>query len=223
VRKFGSPALDGAKAPLQIDIGFGDAVEVARNRVDGLLGHFHTKIMHQNDCDVTNNKMSEIIAKDLWWRSNKRTGAAPGRNEDQTWVQQLDYVLPPIAFKQLKRGGKKNNWDVRAIVTMPEHQWSDGKWWKAVKMIQNCEPHKDRILFQFLYDHSPATMWFDLKPIARNWVRHVPFLQLCRDVWNQPKAAHWLLLRWLSFWVGIDACMGDYEKYEKEINHVDQR
>ncbi len=87
--------------------------EVARNRVDGLLAHFHTKVMHQNDCDVTNNKMAEIISKDLWWRLGTNIGQNPGgATEGRNWNQQVDYVLPPIAFKELKRGGLKFNWDV---------------------------------------------------------------------------------------------------------------
>jgi hypothetical protein len=197
--------------------------EVARNRVDGILSHVHTKFMHQNDCDVSNNRMSDIIAKDIWWRKGTNEGEKDGggRHEGSNWTQQVDYVLPPIAFKQLKRGGAKANWDVRAIVTMPGYQWPDGKWWQAIKMIQNCEPKKDHVWSPFLHDHSPATMWFDDIPIARIWVKHVPFLQLLRDLWRKPKAAKWLYFRWLAFWVGVEASSGIYEECDREIDNAD--
>jgi len=197
--------------------------EVARNRVDGILSHFHTKTMHQNDCDVTNNKMSEIIAKDIWWRKGINEGEkhdGGGRHQGSNWTQTVDYVLPPIAYKQLKRGGAKANWDVRAIVTMPGYQWPDGKWWQAIKMIQNCEPKKEHVWFPFLHDHSPATIWFDKIPIARIWTRHVPFRKLLHDVWEKPRAWRPLLLRWLYFWVGVENYDRHYERLDREIDNA---
>ncbi|HXP84449.1 MAG TPA: hypothetical protein VN841_07000 [Bryobacteraceae bacterium] len=195
--------------------------EVARNRVDGLLGHFHTKIMHQNNCDITNHKLSEIISKDIWWRLSTNINQNPnGATEGWAWNQQVDYVLPPIAYKQLARGGPKFKWDVRAIVTMPAHKWADGKWWQGIKFVQNCEPHKDHLFFQCLFDHSPVSMWLDQIPTARIWVRHRPFLQLLRDLWKKPKAAKWLFLRWFAFWVGVEGCYGVYKECEKEIDNA---
>jgi len=205
--------------PSMVDeLGSGD---VARNRVDGLLAHFHTKVMHQNDCDVTNNKMAEIISKDLWWRMGKNVGQTPGgATEGHNWNLQVDYVLPPIAFKQLKRGGPKFNWDVRAIVTMPGYQWADGKWWQAIKFIQNCEPKKERLALQFLFDHAPASIWLDRIPVARIWVKHGSVLQLLRDIWHRPDKAQWYFWRWVAFWIGIESYYSLWAECEREINRA---
>jgi len=201
-----------------MELGGGDA---ARTQVDALLGHFHTKVMHQNECNVTNDKMADIVAKDLAWRQGININQGPnGPNQGENWNLQLDYLLPPIAFKQLKRGGVNNNWDVRAIVTMPDHRWSDGKRWQAIKFIQNCEPKKEHFALEFFFDYSPASIWRDKVPVARIWVKHVPFLQLLRDVWRRPEKAYWLIRRWLAFWIGIPASTNVYNECEKEINDV---
>lgn len=183
------------------ELGGGAAAE---NQAKATLGMFQTKVYHYNDCDVTNEQAARWIGQDMQWRP----GASVGVNErgevsrGQNWSEQPYYLVPPIAFSRLPRGGEAEKWEVRTIVTMAGHRWKcNGKrYWAKIKFFHSREPHKDA-WWLWPYPRDPASIFFDRVATARRWSLSIP-LKRCWELWRLiPDRRMKLCLRWLAFWI----------------------
>jgi len=106
-----------------------------KNVVDSLLGNLGTKIFCQNGDPETNKWASESINKEVIKRkgtSNNVTHTFLGNtNRSESTTEQKDYIVDPIEFQKLSRGGKEYNYKVGAII------WQSGRVWKNKKTFLN--------------------------------------------------------------------------------------
>ncbi|MCP4102968.1 MAG: TraM recognition domain-containing protein [Lentisphaerae bacterium] len=97
--------------------------------VDSLLGNLQTKIICQNGDNETNKWASEMIGKVLVERNSTNEsvqmsvlGGKMSKNKGKS--EQKDYILEPIEFTKLPKGGKETNYLVGSVF------WRGGKTWK---------------------------------------------------------------------------------------------
>jgi hypothetical protein len=147
---------------------------VAENEARATFGMFQTKIYGFIACDVTSEQCARWIGQDMQRRPGGSTGVDDrGRvNRGDNWSEVPYYIVPPIAFQRLPRGGEAEKWNVRPIVTMAGYPWkcNDGKYWAKIKLFQNID--KAKILW-LRWPWAPIWMWLDKVPSARCWSLHV--------------------------------------------------
>lgn len=156
---------------------------VAENKARATFGMFQTKIYHYNNCDITNEQCARWIGQDMQRRPGGSVGVDPRGQvvRGDNWSEQPYYLIPPIAFQRLARGGEGEKWNVRAIVTMAGHKWkcNDEKYWAKIKLFQNVD--KAKIIWR-RWPWAPIWMFSDKAPSARIWLLHVPLTQIWREV-----------------------------------------
>jgi hypothetical protein len=108
----------------------------SRSKVDALLGAHGTKIFHRNDCPVTNDWASKIIAKEASFKHSITTPAAGGPNQVSVATERQD-SCPPEQFLGLKNGGPKNKWVSEAILAQSGRMWLNNKVrWLITQWVQ---------------------------------------------------------------------------------------
>jgi hypothetical protein len=96
--------------------------------MDSLMGNLQTKIWHANSDPMTNENASDTIGKS--WHERQTSGESYGAesfNVSSGKNESFDYDVPPQAFTQLRKGGKRNNRIVEAIVFQNGRTWQNGK------------------------------------------------------------------------------------------------
>lgn len=101
--------------------------------VDSLLGLLAVKIFHNNTDPVTNNFAADSIGKSFKGVGGISAGQYNSINLNQQWHFQVN----PQEFTILKTGGKLNNYEAEAIVTVAGKVWSNGKNFRKVTFNQN--------------------------------------------------------------------------------------
>lgn len=92
-------------------------------KVDSLLALLTVKIFHNNSDPVTNQFAAESIGQEF----KSIGGISAGQYNNINLNQQLHYQVNPKEFTVLKTGGKLNNYEAEAIITVAGKVWSDGK------------------------------------------------------------------------------------------------
>jgi hypothetical protein len=158
----------------------------AETLAKAVFGMFQTRIYHYNECDSTNEQCARWIGQDMQRRPGGSVGIDPrGQvNRGENWSEQPYYLVPPIAFLRLARGGEAEKWNVRAIVTMAGHKWkcNDGKSWAKIKFFQNVDKAK---IPKYRWPWAPIWMFLDKVPSARSWSLHVPVSQALKGFWKK--------------------------------------
>jgi hypothetical protein len=101
--------------------------------VDSLLGLLSVKIFHNNSDPVTNNFAADSICKHF----KGVGGISAGQYNNINLNQQYHYQVEPREFTVLKTGGKLNNFEAEAIMTVAGKVWSSDKNFKKVTFNQN--------------------------------------------------------------------------------------
>lgn len=140
--------------------------------VDSLLGNLQTKIICQNGDTETNKWASEMIGKVLVERHSSNESVQMSvlggkMNQSKGKSEQKDYILEPIEFTKLSKGGKESNFFVSSIF------WRGGKIWKnnssflQLKYNQKCQKiKKNSIVFEFKNLLITAFSWILLIAFA---------------------------------------------------------
>lgn len=102
-------------------------------KVDSLLGLLSVKIFHNNSDPVTNNFAADSICK--FFKSVG--GISAGQYNNINLNQQYHYQVDPREFTVLKTGGRLNNYEAEAIITVAGKVWSNDKNFKKVTFNQN--------------------------------------------------------------------------------------
>jgi hypothetical protein len=148
---------------------------VAENLFNAIAGMFETKIYHYNNCPITNRKCAEWIGEDMQKRPGGSIGIDPrGRvNRGENWSDQPYFLVPPIAWQRLPRGGEAERWNVRAFVTMARHEWkcNHRRYWAKIKLFQSCAPGDGHGVG---WPSAPVWTFFEKVASARRWSLHVP-------------------------------------------------
>lgn len=85
--------------------------------VSALLGNLQNKIWLQNGDTATNKDAAETLSRDWHTRSTLNEGIGhSGLNMGSTIRQTLDYLVQPVRFTTLKKGGPQNNFIVEGIM-----------------------------------------------------------------------------------------------------------
>jgi type IV secretory pathway TraG/TraD family ATPase VirD4 len=97
--------------------------------VDSLLGNLQTKIICQNGDAETNKWAAEMIGKEIVKRKGTTESVQMSilggkMSKNKSTSEQKDYILDPVEFTDLAKGGKENGCFVEAIL------WRGGKIWK---------------------------------------------------------------------------------------------
>jgi hypothetical protein len=116
--------------------------EVARPKVDSLLGNLQTKIFHQNGDAVTNRWAAEAIGRRLKYRYGSSVShgvSAQGYTNSVTESEQqvLELDLEPSAFTTLLKGGTPSQNVVEAVIFQSGRVWSNGRTWLRALFPQN--------------------------------------------------------------------------------------
>lgn len=112
----------------------------AKAKVDSLLGNLSTKIFHSNNDTVTNEWASNSIGK--YFRIIETESSSKKKFEifDTTKGKSATPHLMPqvlaIEFSTLKSGGKNNQNQVQAVITVRGKEWSSGKNHKRATFTQ---------------------------------------------------------------------------------------
>ena len=103
-----------------------------RQEADALLGNLTTKIFHSNGDTVTNNWAADTIGKD--WQRRTTTNTGQSQNQGQQPGQQntsgassseaYDYIVPPIEFTRLRKGGEPNGLIVDGYIFQSGRRWT---------------------------------------------------------------------------------------------------
>jgi hypothetical protein len=98
-----------------------------KHKVDALLAAHTTKFFHRNDCGVTNEFASKLIAKETVYKASvSKTGQSP----ISTSVSQIEEdSCPPKSFLGLKTGGPENRFVSEAIIFQSGRLWQKNKRW----------------------------------------------------------------------------------------------
>ena len=97
--------------------------------VDSLLGNLQTKIICQNGDTETNKWAAEMIGREIVKRKGTTESVQMSilggkMSKNNSTSEQKDYILDPVEFTGLAKGGKENGCFVEAIL------WRGGKVWK---------------------------------------------------------------------------------------------
>lgn len=97
----------------------GHAESLGRSLTNALLGNLTTKVFCNNDDAVTNKWAADMIGQD--WTYKESYGASTGGKEgtgtgSANVSEERRYLVEPIDFARLPRGGKTNNGRVETIV-----------------------------------------------------------------------------------------------------------
>lgn len=92
-------------------------------KVDSLLALLTVKVFHNNSDPVTNLFAAQSIGQDF----KSIGGISAGQYNNINLNQQLHFQVNPKEFTILKTGGRLNNYQADAIITVSGKVWSDGK------------------------------------------------------------------------------------------------
>lgn len=96
--------------------------EMAKERVNSLLGNLATKIFHSNNDYVTNQWAADTIGKTF----QKKTSISVGDLSNTSINRGLEYQVEPQQFTLLQGGGELNGNRAEAIITVAGKRWSTG-------------------------------------------------------------------------------------------------
>lgn len=106
-----------------------------KERVDSLLGNLATKIFHANNDYVTNEWAANTIGK----KYLRQRTVSMGEMQNISFSEALNYQVEPQAFTILRSGGRNNNFQVEAVVTVAGKEWSNGKNYLQTHFNQNVD------------------------------------------------------------------------------------
>lgn len=97
----------------------GHAESLGRSLTNALLGNLTTKVLCNNDDAVTNKWAAEMIGQD--WTMKESYGASTGNKDgygqgSANLSEERRYLVEPIEFTRMRRGGRENNGRVETIV-----------------------------------------------------------------------------------------------------------
>lgn len=99
-----------------------------RAQTDALLANFQTHIFHANIDHVTNSWAAETISKDVLSRRSFSSGQGErGTTTSFGRSDAVDYVVMPIEFTKLRKGGPENDRTVEAIILQSGRKWGAGE------------------------------------------------------------------------------------------------
>lgn len=93
-------------------------------QTDAMLANFQTHIYHANTDHVTNTYAADTIAKDVQMRRN--FGGGVGEKDAHANAgesEMVEYVILPIEFTMLRKGGPDNDNNVDAIIMLGGRIW----------------------------------------------------------------------------------------------------
>jgi hypothetical protein len=99
----------------------------SQDAVDSLLGGHVTKVFHRNDCPVTNEWASKIIAKDKSYKHSLSESSSVQANASVS--QSEEYSCSTMEFLGLKNGGASNNHVVESVLFQSGRLWQKDKRW----------------------------------------------------------------------------------------------
>jgi len=120
-----------------------------KDETASLLGNLGTKILTQNGDDKTNLWASESIGKTLIMRKNISKGeghnvsggSGNSNNESYSegWSEQKDFLVDPMEFTVLSKGGEGNNCNVEFFLWQSGRLFKDGKRFLKASIKQECK------------------------------------------------------------------------------------
>jgi type IV secretory pathway TraG/TraD family ATPase VirD4 len=103
-----------------------------KHETDALLGNLATKIFHANGDHITNNYAADTIGKD--WQRKEQINIGQSQQQGQQNQQQnqsgasssevYDYIVPPIEFTRLRKGGAPNGLIVDGFIFQSGRRWT---------------------------------------------------------------------------------------------------
>lgn len=99
-------------------------------KVNSLMGNFQLKIFHAQTDSITNQWAAELIGKDykeiteLSGGMNTGTSGkmsnrqSDGQSMNWSTKHEFQYIVFPVEFTSLKSGGKANDWEIEAVVSL---------------------------------------------------------------------------------------------------------
>ncbi|MCG8382919.1 MAG: TraM recognition domain-containing protein [Gammaproteobacteria bacterium] len=106
-------------------VGLGERGE---QKANALLGNLSTKIFHANPDTTTNEWSAKLIGED-WSLQSSSTSSFDQQDEARMSTnlsEQRRYIIEPIAFTQLQRGGQPYDYTVSALMHQVGRTWSTG-------------------------------------------------------------------------------------------------
>ena len=88
----------------------------AKTAADALLGNFHTKLFCSNDHVGTNEWAAKLIGEEWQTRSNVSTSLGSEGSMSAGTVESRRFLVDPIEFARLAKGGPENDGRVEAIL-----------------------------------------------------------------------------------------------------------
>lgn len=95
---------------------------IGQDRCNALLGNLQTKIFHSNGDHVTNTYAADTVARGVTSRSSTNVSAGNGGMSIGT-SEAVDYVVPPVEFQRLRKGGPENRNLVDAFIFQAGRIW----------------------------------------------------------------------------------------------------
>lgn len=100
----------------------------SKYKVDSLMGNLQTKIWHANSDPMTNENAADTIGKS--WHMRETAGESYGVdsfNISSGKNESFDYDVPPQSFTKLRKGGKRNDYIVEAVIFQNGRIWTNAK------------------------------------------------------------------------------------------------
>ena len=160
--------------------------------VDALLGNFGTKIFCQNGDKKTNNWASDSIDKEIKKRKGKSItghGILSKIRVTNSISEQKDYIIDPIEFQKLKKGGKDFNYKVGSILWQGGVEKSNKKNYLKLEFDQRKQPKIENNLFIYrnsIYTVTAALVFLFAYYMYKNEVSYVYNVFITRYSYMNP-------------------------------------
>jgi hypothetical protein len=120
--------------------------------VDSLLGNLQTKIICQNGDPETNKWAAEMMGKEIVKRKGTSESvqlSALGGNvkKNKSTSEHKDFIVDPIEFSHLAKGGKDYNYKVESILWKGGHIWKNDLCFLQLKFNQLKQATKSSGIF----------------------------------------------------------------------------
>ncbi len=177
---------------------------LGRTETEALLSHLSTKIWHAASEPETANAAADTVGKDWLTRETRSelifprepfSGLAPGNRVNIQTSEEWTYLIPPIAFMHLKKGGRENRRRVEAVMFQGGKRWrKTGKNYIKLVFKQRKNPGAYIKTIHTEKGRETQTIQFVLRFIGRVlWF-------LCRVVWWVVRQL-WRILFPLVMWI----------------------